>query len=92
MKTINIYIHKIYSVENHCPLRDSFFICNGFVCFSCPGGNFFEQANPCNPGKFFCLIPCPGARNDGRIPRGWGKIFPNSKKLLRIKLAKVLKN
>ena len=55
-----------------------------------PGENFFEQANPGHPGKFFCLIPCPGAKNDGRIPRGWGKIFPNSKKLLRIKLAKVL--
>ena len=55
-----------------------------------PRGKFFERANPGHPGS---LIPCPGAKNDGRIPRGWGKIFPNvnSKKLLRIKLAKVLK-
>ena len=43
--------------------------------------NFFERANPGHPGKFFCLIPCPGAKNDGQIPREWGKIFPNSKKL-----------
>ena len=56
-----------------------------------PGENFFERANPGHPGNFFCLIPCPGAKNYCRIPRGWGKIFPNSKKLLRIKLAKVLK-
>ena len=42
-------------------------------------------------GAIFCLIPCPGAKNDGGIPRGWGRIFPNSKKLLRIKLAKLLK-
>ena len=55
-----------------------------------PGENFFERANPGQPGKFFCLIPCPGAKTDGQIPWGWGKIFPNSKKLLRIKLAKVL--
>ena len=54
-------------------------------------GKFFKRANPGQPGKLFCLIPCPGAKNDGRIPRGWGKIFPNLKKLLRIKLAKVLK-
>ena len=33
-----------------------------------PGENFFERANPGHPGKFFCLIPCPGAKNDGRIP------------------------
>ena len=53
-----------------------------------PWENFFERANPGHPGKFFCLIPCPGAKNDGQIPPGWGKIFPNSKKLLGIKLAK----
>ena len=56
-----------------------------------PGQIFFERANPGHPDKFFCLIPFPGAKNDGRIPRGWGKIFPNSKKLPCIKLAKVLK-
>ena len=56
-----------------------------------PGEKFFERANPGHPGKLFCLIPCPGAKNYCRIHRGWGKIFPNSKKLLRIKLAKVLK-
>ena len=25
------------------------------------------------PGKIFCLIPCSGAKNDGRIPRGGAK-------------------
>ena len=38
-----------------------------------PGENFFERANPGHPGKFFCLIPCPGAKNDGRIPGGGAK-------------------
>ena len=42
-----------------------------------PPGKFFERANPSHPGKFFCLIPCPGAKSDGQIPRGWGKIFTN---------------
>ena len=40
-----------------------------------PGENFFERANPGHPGKFFCLIPCPGAKNDGQIPRCGAK-FP----------------
>ena len=62
----------------------------GYIPPGNPGENFFERANPSHPGKCFCLIPCPGAKNDSRIPWGWGKIFPNSKKLLRIKLAKVL--
>ena len=56
-----------------------------------PQKNFFERGRPGHWGKFCCLIPCPGAKNEGRIPRGSGKSFPNSKKLLRIKLAKVLK-
>ena len=38
-----------------------------------PGENFFERANPGHPGKIFCLIPCPGAKNDGRIPGGGAK-------------------
>ena len=40
-----------------------------------PGENFFERANPGHLGKYFCLIPCPGAKNDGRIPGGGAK-FP----------------
>ena len=40
-----------------------------------PPGQIFERANPGNPGNFFCLIPCPGAKNDGRIP-GVGQNFP----------------
>ena len=38
-----------------------------------PRENFFERANPGHPGNFFCLIPCPGAKNDGRIPGGGAK-------------------
>ena len=38
-----------------------------------PGESFLERANPGHPGKFFCLIPCPGAKNDGRIPGGGAK-------------------
>ena len=41
-----------------------------------PRGKFFERANPGHPGKFFCLIPYPGAKNDGRIPPGMGQNFP----------------
>ena len=52
-----------------------------------PRENLFERVNPGHPGKSFCLIPCPRAKNDAQIPRGWGKIFPNSKKL-PLKLAK----
>ena len=55
-----------------------------------PPGKFFERANPGHSGNSFCLIPCPGAKTDGQIPHAWGKIFPNSKKLL-LKLAKALK-
>ena len=38
-----------------------------------PRKNFFERANPGHPGKIFCLIPCPGAKNDGRILGGGAK-------------------
>ena len=41
-----------------------------------PRENFFERANPGHPGKIFCLIPCPGAKNDGRIPGGGAKFSP----------------
>ena len=30
-----------------------------------PPGKFFERANHSHPGKIFCLIPCPGAKDDG---------------------------
>ena len=53
----------------------------GYIPPGNPRENFFERANPGHPGKIFCLIPCPGATNDSQIPRGWGKIFPNSKEL-----------
>ena len=45
----------------------------GYIPPGNPRENFFERANPGHPGKFFCLIPCPGAKNDGRIPRGGAK-------------------
>ena len=38
-----------------------------------PLGKFFEQVNPGHPGRFFCLISCPGAKNDHQIPRGGAK-------------------
>ena len=52
-----------------------------------PPGKFFDRANPSHPGKFFCLIPCPGAKYDGQIPRGWGTVLPSSRRL-PLKLAK----
>ena len=54
------------------------------------GENFFERANRGHPGKFFCLISCPGQKKWSNSP-GVGQNFPKPKKLLRIKLAKVLK-
>ena len=35
----------------------------------------------------FCLIPCPGAKNDGQIP-GVGQNFPRNSKKLLLKFAK----
>ena len=34
------------------------------------------------PAKFFCLIPCLGAKNDGQIPQGLGEIFPKLEETL----------
>ena len=45
----------------------------GYIPPGNPGENFFERANPGHPGKFFCRIPCPGAKNDGQIPGGGAK-------------------
>ena len=59
----------------------------GYIPRATPGKIFFERVNPGHPGNFFSLIPCPETKNDRRIPRRWGKFFPNSKKLL-LKLAK----
>ena len=56
-----------------------------------PGENFFERANPGHPGKFFCLIPCPGAKNDGRIPGDGAKLSQTRRNFSVLKLAKVLK-
>ena len=43
---------------------------------------FLERANPGHPRNFFSPIPCPGAKNDGRISGGGAQFFPKSKKLL----------
>ena len=34
----------------------------GYIPPGNPRENFFELANPDHPGKFFCLIPCLGAK------------------------------
>ena len=47
----------------------------GYIPPGNPRENFFERANPGHPGKIFCLIPCPGTKNDSRIP-GVGQNFP----------------
>ena len=52
-----------------------------------PWENFFERANPDHPGKFFCLIPCPGAKNDGRIPGG-GTKFSQTRRNCSLSLPK----
>ena len=55
-----------------------------------PGENFFVRANPGHPGKFFCLIPCPGAKNDGRIPGG-GAQFLHTRRNYPLSLQKILR-
>ena len=35
----------------------------GYIPPGNPRENFFERTNPSHPGKFFCLILCPGAKN-----------------------------
>ena len=45
----------------------------GYIPPGNPWENVFERANPGHLGNFFCLIPCPGAKNDGRIPEGGAK-------------------
>ena len=59
-----------------------------------PGEKFFERANPGHPGKFFCLIPCPGEKMMVEFPGGGAKFSQTRRNcsVLRIKLAKVLKN
>ena len=57
-----------------------------------PGENFFERANPGHPGKFFCLIPCPGTKNDGQIPRGGAKFSRTRRNCSVLSLEKSLKN
>ena len=62
----------------------------GYIPPGNPGENFFERANPGHPGKFFCLIPCPGAKNDGRIP-GDGAKFPKLEETVPQACKKILK-
>ena len=57
-----------------------------------PGENFFERANAGHPEKFFCLILCPGAKNDGRIPWGGAKFSQTRRNCSVLKLAKSLKD
>ena len=55
-----------------------------------PGKIVFERANPGHLGNFLSNS-LPRAKKLWSNSRGWGKIFPNLKKLL-LKLAKLLKN
>ena len=63
----------------------------GYIPPGNPQENFFERANPGHPGKNFCLIPCPGAKNDGRIPGG-GEKFSSTGRNCSLSLQKILKN
>ena len=64
-----------FNVAIHCFCFMSQSIPTGYIPLGNPRENVFERANPGHPGKFFCLIPCPGAKYDGPIPRGWGTIY-----------------
>ena len=59
----------------------------GYIPPGNPRENFFERANPGHSGKNFCLIPCPGAKNDGRIPGGGGK-FSSTRRNCSLSLQK----
>ena len=63
----------------------------GYVPPGQPWENFFERANPGHPGNFFCLIPCPGAKNDGRIPGGRAK-FSQTRRNCTLSLQHILKS
>ena len=56
---------------------------------SIPTGYIPPPGQP--PGKFFCLIPCPRAKNDGRIPGG-GEKFSQTRRNCSLSLQKSLKN
>ena len=56
-----------------------------------PPGNFFWASESRPPGQFFCLIPCPGAKNDGRIS-GNGAKFSRTRRNCSLSLQKPLKN
>ena len=62
----------------------------GYIPPGNPRENFFERANPGHPSKIFCLIPCPGAKNDGRIPGGGAK-FSQTRRNCSLNLPKILK-
>ena len=55
-----------------------------------PRENFFERANPGRPGKFFCLIPCPGAKMMVKFPGGGAK-FSKIRRNSPLSLQKILK-
>ena len=63
----------------------------GYIPPGKPRENFFERANPGHPGNFFCLIYCPGAKNDGRILGGGAK-FSQTQRDCYLSLQKSLKN
>ena len=60
----------------------------GYIPPGQPPGNCFERANPGHPGNVFCLIPCPGAKNDGRIPGVGAKFSQTRRNCSLFKLAK----
>ena len=55
-----------------------------------PRGKFFGERESRPPGQTFCLIPCPGAKNDGRIP-GVGAKFLHTQRNYPLSLQKLLK-
>ena len=55
-----------------------------------PPGKFFWASESRPPGQFFCLIPCPGAKNDGRIPRDGAK-FSQARRNCCLSLQKIHK-
>ena len=52
-----------------------------------PWENFLSERILATWANFLSNSLSWGKKNDGQIPQGWGKIFPNSKKL-PLKLAK----
>ena len=71
-KATDIHFHNVSEKLIRCLVNlMSQSIPTGYI----PRENFFERANPGHPGKFFCLIPCPGQNMMVKLPGGGAQCY-----------------